>query len=384
MPLSHSRVLPEGAGSRHLSRTLLFYIWREFGTVLACCLGGFLLLFMISALFNDLSDFIEHQASPMEVIRYFLLLQPEHLIYILPMSLLLASMYTVANLCRNNELTALSASGLSLPSITLPLWSTALLLAGVQLWVSEAVTPRAQTATKRILQQLDDPHGIRAKRARFYLAFHDRRTNSNWVFENFSVDGLCENVIVTGFREDVSARWELRAKQAIYRTGCWEFLDVQETFFDAEGLQPVAPPKRYALLRRPDLTTPPKTILYSFRLKPTREMNILDLYRELSQRGNDLASATRITMWTHLFGRLFSPFSCLVAVLLGVPLATNRERRSPMRSFIVAVGLMAVYYATTQSFLLLGRTGVFPPLLAASVPVILFTGWGAGELYRKR
>ncbi len=90
------------------------YVLREFLIPFSILLFAFTLLFIIGDIFNDLSDFLEYKASFAVTSRYFMLKIPGNIRFILPISVLLACMYTLANFGRNKEITAMRSSGLSL------------------------------------------------------------------------------------------------------------------------------------------------------------------------------------------------------------------------------------------------------------------------------
>ena len=80
--------------------TLDFYIFREFMIPFSILLFAFTFLFLIGDVFNDLSDLLEHKASLQLSARYFLLKMPGNIRFVLPISVLLACMYTLANFGR--------------------------------------------------------------------------------------------------------------------------------------------------------------------------------------------------------------------------------------------------------------------------------------------
>ena len=88
--------------------TLDLYVLREFLTPFSILIFAFLLLFLIGDIFNDLSDFLDSDHATIGVtIQYFFLKMPQNIRFVLPISILLACMYTFANFGRNNEIAAI-------------------------------------------------------------------------------------------------------------------------------------------------------------------------------------------------------------------------------------------------------------------------------------
>ena len=89
-----------------------FYILREFLIPFSVLAFTFTLLFLIGDIFNDLSEFLEYKTSPLIAAKYFILKMPGNIRFVLPISVLLSCMYSIANLGRTREITAMRASGL--------------------------------------------------------------------------------------------------------------------------------------------------------------------------------------------------------------------------------------------------------------------------------
>lgn len=96
------------------------YILREFMIPFSILLFAFIFLFLIGDVFNDLGDFLEHKASFMLGVKYFAYKMPGNIRFVLPISVLLACMYTLANFGRNREITAMRSSGISLCAAASP------------------------------------------------------------------------------------------------------------------------------------------------------------------------------------------------------------------------------------------------------------------------
>ena len=96
-------------------RLLDRYLLRELLVPLAYCLGGFLVFFIAFDLIFDINRFQEAMLRFMDVVEYYIVVLPEILAdMVIPISLLLASLYSLTNLSRHNELTAMRAAGVSL------------------------------------------------------------------------------------------------------------------------------------------------------------------------------------------------------------------------------------------------------------------------------
>ena len=101
-------------------RLLDRYLLRELLAPLCYCLAGFLILWDAFDLANELHGMQERGLGFGDVASYYFFKTPEFFINVLPMTLLLALLYTLTNHARNNEITAIRTAGVSLWRLSLP------------------------------------------------------------------------------------------------------------------------------------------------------------------------------------------------------------------------------------------------------------------------
>ena len=102
-------------------KTIDRYILREFLLPFAYCVLAFVMILIVYDLFDKLSTFIKWQVSMKDLARYYFCILPGGMVFMLPMAMLLALLYSLATFARHNELIAMRASGLSLRRLMLPL-----------------------------------------------------------------------------------------------------------------------------------------------------------------------------------------------------------------------------------------------------------------------
>ena len=381
-PAANSRPVGHATGQRRLSWRLFRHVWGQYLTILGCCLLGFEVLFLIADLFDDLQDFLRQGVPAGDVLWYFTLLQPDHLVQILPMSLLLAAVYCVAMMGRNFELNALRASGISVRQATLPILVTAVLAMLLLVILNETVIyqarPRAQALKRALTESPDQASTAR----RYILAFHQASDQRDWYFRVFRAQGLCEEVRVVQFRPDRTIDWELSAATAQWTPAGWVFYQAVRLEFDPALGRFTGADQRYETLNL-DLPERPGHMQFFFRVKPSSELNTLDLWRLIHASDGELAASTLAVLRTQLAWQICVPFACLLAVLLGIPLAIGEQRSSVMRGAVLAIGLLALYYVGANVFMVLGRSQTLSPWLAGALPTAAFLCWSTW-LYARR
>ncbi|HXH24597.1 MAG TPA: LptF/LptG family permease, partial [Vicinamibacterales bacterium] len=107
------------------------YVALKYGRVLALSAAGLAGVFYIST-FIDLSDeVLKGQATWRMLAEYFWFATPQYVYYVLPLSVLMATLATVAILTKNSELVVMKACGISLYRIAVPMVFAAALAGGV-------------------------------------------------------------------------------------------------------------------------------------------------------------------------------------------------------------------------------------------------------------
>ena len=370
------------AARRKVSWRMFRYVLGEFVIAILLCGGGFMVMFLIADLLDDLKDLLEAEASAGQMIRYFLLQIPEHLVHAMPMAMLLGTMFCVGRLARHNELTAMWASGCSLRQCSMPIWGLALLLTILHFTLAQFITPNFRAQAAAILEGLEDPYNTRENKQRSYLAYHNRNSHRDWFFENFQPEGTSTRITVTQYRPDNTISWELHAERGNFGNGHWTFDNLIFTSYDNEGYLPTDTQK-YDRQQMDDLTEDPRSFTLLFNLRPGAEIQLAELHELISQRWDALSTNTRVVLKTYYYHYLFGSLACVIAVLVGIPMAVTHERGTALRNFLLSIVLMVAYYLTAQGFLILGKGALVPPFIAGALPQIVFIGWGLFLMRRK-
>jgi len=350
------------------------YVLGEFLIPFTVLIVGFVLLFLIGDIYNDLGDFLNREAGFATTARFFLLKLPGNIRFILPLALLLACMYTMYRFSCSQEITAMRASGISLARCCLTIQLAALAVTAVNYWFNERLVPEAEREAFLIRTAV--------RRDDFQALMHNMLTYRSpdgrriWLFKYFDLQGGQRDVILKYSREDGTLAWDLRARVAEHQSaGGWVFRDAVYTEYDAEGLLPGNPVANAELVRTAaELPETPRDIENA--AKPADELPSWVIW-DLLRRTRDMSARCRALYLTTLYHRLAFPWSCLVAVLLGIPLASRNQRGGFFLAVLLAVSVIIVYIAVSNLFRVLGNQGHLPPLLAGAGPTaaLLLYGW---------
>ena len=86
-------------------------IIRQFLSTAIFSLVAVLLVFIVIDVMEKLDDFIDKQAGWRIIVQYYIFFIPEIIKLIIPVAMLLASLFVTARLSTQNELTAMKSSG---------------------------------------------------------------------------------------------------------------------------------------------------------------------------------------------------------------------------------------------------------------------------------
>lgn len=367
--------------SRSFSRRIFRHLLSEYLVLLFCCLAGFIVLFLVTDIFDDLQDFLKAGAPLRQTLAYFVMRQPANLVHVLPMSILLSLSFVVNNMIRHQELTAIRAAGLSVPAATLPVWILAVVLAVCVFCLNEFVGPyylrQAAVLHERLTtDELDIKYGKSA-----CLAYHNRAERRDWFFEVFTHEGRQKGVSVKQHNPvKRGVLWEIRAREAEFVDGRWVFHHGTRWLYSLEDMLPQRE-ETFERLEVASLTEPPAEIYND--LRPLQELSAVDIRRFLN-KNPDLPAATHLPLLATFWSRVMLPFSCIIASLYGVGMTMRAQRAGAFRGFALAIAMMVCYYIATQFFVLLGRHGIVPPVLAAVLPPLAFMAHGISVVHARR
>ena len=332
---------------------------------------AFLALFFFIDFVDELRDVGTRGYSVGHAAIYSLLLAPGHLYELMPIAVLIGTIYALARLAQSSQYTILRTSGLAPGRALWILASLALAFGAFTFVVGDYLAP----ISARVGSQL---------RAAFSGSLKLGRSGA-WIKEHSSgADGERSYSINVGsaergtklrdvriFEFDADGRLLSRtaaAQAAVGRDGTWSLSDVTVTRWVESGAVATAREERLAASRWRSSLSPD---VVAAAVLPVTTMSTIELWRYIGHLAdNEQAAQTQqIQFWS----RALYPFVCLVMVGLALPFAYLHARAGSV-SFKVFGGIMLGI-----SFVLLnnvaGHIGVlnaWTPWLAASTPSLLY------------
>jgi lipopolysaccharide export system permease protein len=368
-------------------RLLDRYLLRELLVPLAYCLGGFLVFFIAFDLIFDINRFQEAMLRFMDVVEYYIVVLPEILAdMVIPISLLLASLYSLTNLSRHNELTAMRAAGVSLWRLALPFLGVGVVCGMAVLFLNEFCVPQAADKAKIILDRRKNPGLDRNWTGR--LDFQNDAERRHWNIARFNrATSEMISPTVTWDSPD-GASHQIFAQRSIYTNGQWRFYNLEKWDKAPGEFFPIQTTNSFLDAGFSETPDSLRTEIKVSGLTPSEaakgpQLSILELVTYLRWHPH-LDREKRGSLLTQLQGRLAAPFTCLAVVLIALPFGSRSGRQNVFVGVAGSIFICFAYFILQRIVFGLGIAGYLPPVVAAWLPNVLFAGAGLALMTRVR
>jgi len=374
-------------------RLLDRYLLRELLVPFGFCLGGFLIVWITSDLFNEIGDFQEAKLRFGDIAQYYLVKSPQLLTFVLPVALLLGLLYALTQHARHNEITAMRAAGVSLWRIATPYLVVGLLLSLVGFYLNETWATDAEERAALIRSRRLQPGTSKTdRRIVTNISIENTRDRRNWNVKSLNTETMEMTGISLESLQPDGGRLLLNANRGFRTNGVWIFLDVWEFRFPPGTNSEPVPTLRQPVLSRPDLTETPEEIRSEVAIRQGESslkrrhraeipLRALQSYLELHP---DLTAGMRNWLYTKWHSRLAGPWKCLVVVLIALPFGAAGGRRNVFAGVAGSIIICFAYFSLLEISLAAGTAGYIPPWVAGWLPNITFTLLGLWLITRVR
>jgi lipopolysaccharide export system permease protein len=356
-------------------RLLDRYVIRNFLQIYFYCIAGFISIWLIFDVSDNISTFIDQHVGLRLVIRYYATQLPQVFIILLPVSLLLSLLFALGRMSRANEVVSMLTAGVSLTRVLLPLIGIGLLTVAASMALNYSLAPHAELARKMFISE------VQARPGRYIQGqiFRNRTDSRTWFVQNFLHGGNTFNnvqVLQQDANDNIVTNYV--ATRAFYRpeTKTWELENVKVVHYDHAGN--IVDEQIYPSLKIEHWSETP------FRLGSANEraefLSLPEL-REYLHFNADFPATLLAPFRTHLQYRLALPWTCFVVVCIAAPLGIGYSRRGVLSSVAAADFLDFSMNFLVHLFLALGEGYRVPAWIAAWTPNILFTAIGLYLLY---
>jgi lipopolysaccharide export system permease protein len=359
-----------------LMRLLDRYILRYFLQAYSYCIAGFISIWFIFDISDNLSTFLDERISRSLIAKYYLTQAPQILVILLPVALLLALLFCLGRMSRSNEIVSMLTAGVSLPRLVAPLLLAGLLTTVAATILNYSLAPHAEYSRKTLL---DDPKSRRQQIGLVAQIFRNRTDNRTWFIQQFKPgETVFKTVHIVQQDANDNITTNYISPIALYHpeTKAWELQRVKVIHYDEPG-NVTKMTESESLLIDNWSETP-------FRLSSANvraEYLSVPELRDYLNYNSDFPETLLAPFATHLQYRVALPWTCLVIAFLAAPLGIGYSRRGVLSSVAAAILLVFAMNFVTHLFLALGEGARISPWAAAWVPNICFGALGLILLY---
>lgn len=361
------------------------HLFRELLIPLAYCFCGFAMILVVGELFGDADRILEARPGGGVIVRYYLATLGPMLQFLMPASLMLATLYTLYGLTRHNELIAMRACGISLYRLVVPFVVVGFVLSALTATLNELWVPRTYEWAEQLKAARFDTTALQnTYESCIYLNPTARR---QWIVEKLDPGAphLLHRLEVKQEHPNGKRHFVVTARKAQFLDGQWWFFDPWiQRFGDHDN--PVGTATRLgtgpdSIVHMRDFNERPEAFVSAVRhwefLNVREMLHYIRSHPEMSARSFNEKSFS-------FHNRMAMPWACLIVVFFAIPAGAKTGRQGVLPAVFTAIALMAGFYTMAQVGLVLGSTGTIPPWLGAWLSNITFGMVGLILLKRLR
>jgi lipopolysaccharide export system permease protein len=356
-----------------MTKLLDRYVSRQFLGTFVLLVLGLPFLFLIVDITEKLETLLDKGLSFWEVALSYVYQLPLFIFWAFPIAALVATVFTIGNLTRHQEIAAAKAGGISFYRLLRPVIVLATLLSVVALGLGELVP-----LTNRLRAQLLGDAPVHSGMLRTNFVF---QTEGGRVLSVRRLDPSQQEMIDVVFEREATAAvpgLHGTASRATWsgKTG-WVLENGFLRVLPADGTETTFAFER---LRDRGLRETPEDLLAEPR--DPEEMG----YREMTRFVETIrrSGGEPRELEVEREQKIALPLAVLVIVLFGAPLATSSRRGGAAYGIGISLAVTMIYLLLFRVGLAMGASGTVTPMVAAWMPNVVFLLAGLVLLWRVR
>lgn len=342
------------------------YILKGFILTLIFSLIALYVIFIVVTLMENLDEFLDNSVKAEIIIEYYLSYFPEIIKLLTPVSLLLASLFSIGKLSQQNEVTAMKSGGMSLYRLMMPLLAFSILLSIGQFYFNGNIVPKSNERKKEIEREYLKKD---RKSNSLYSQYFRDSPNRNFSFQFYSSSGMFgRRVMINEFEknEPSNIKSTIEASNIVWN-------DSTKIWILKNGITRKYRDGKVIVVERFDSTIANLNINHEQLIKFNKdydEMTFDELkeYIELLQLGGKDVSLQLI----NYHSELAFPFANIIIILFGVPFASIKRKGGMAVQIAAALVVSFMYLIFTQVGKQIGYAIGLDPII---------TGWLANGVF---
>ena len=344
------------------------YIFKKFISSLIIIISSFLIIFIIVSVIDLLDKFIERQLTSREILFFYIYSLPSFISIALPMSILISTVFTFGTLQKNNEITAIKASGISIRRIGSSLLIFGILFCFISFYFQNTVIVKATQKRYEIDKKLRPNNKQLNKNRKNNIYYHldesfieikrfnyKNDTGYNISIQNYSGADIIHRLDAKKMIWDTDGEiWTFKnCNVRSWKNNKISFYTLKDTSFYIEDINP-------EIIKR-DFVKP-------------EEMDYWELSSFISKLEDKGLDARRWKVNKHYL----TAFSCIpfIMIIFGLGLSIQKPRANHALGIGLSIIVIFMYYAFITMGKNFGYNGIIPPFLSVWSTNFIFLSMG--------
>ena len=322
--------------------------------------SGMTALFSLLEFVDQLRDVGQGDYRVADALIYVLLTVPSRLLRLMPVSMLLGTLFALGNMSSDSELIAMQSVGISRSQIAASVLKIAVPIAIVLLLLAEFVIPTGQRMAQGLRMSKMSVGATIENGNGFWAQANGQYLNVRWV----DLGNAPRDVDIYAFGATGELKSFIHAASAtVASADAWQLKDVTRTsLVDGEALT-----EHLVSLRWPTFLSPSQVRLL---IMPPDSMPPIELYRYIHtlRQQNHQAARLEQAFWS----KVSIPLSMAAMVLIAIPFVFGPPRaRTGGQRLAIGAAIGIVFSLTQQITSLVSLLLDLNPVLAAIAPSLL-------------
>ncbi|MFM9880599.1 MAG: LPS export ABC transporter permease LptG [Burkholderiaceae bacterium] len=357
-------------------RTIRLLIYGEIASAVAFVTLGFLSLFFFFDFVDELQNLgkgVGGSYGLTQALSFVVLLLPSHLYELLPIAVLIGSIFVMARMAQSSEYTILRTSGMGpgrfLRVLLLLGAGFAALTFAVGDYAAPAADRQAQLLKARYLRN------ITIGQTGAWLKEKHAQRNFAVNIQELSPDGQLLRLRIFEFDADGLLSATIESESAKFVRGGWRLAQVQRTDFSQARRDSSAVLRSQSdeMLWPTDITSEMVAVAI---LKPER-MGTLDLFNYIQHLNENGQTSQRYAI--EFWKKVFYPLSCLVVMMLALPFAYLHLRSGSITGYVFGGVMTGIsFFLLNNLFGYIGNLQNWLPWLTALAPSLIYLAFSLG------
>ncbi len=354
-------------------RILDKYTIKNFLPPAIYCLVTFIFMYILIDIFANLNEILRNKVRFYILLKYYYLFVPIIFVQIAPIVMLLSTVYVFSDMSKHNEITAMKSSGINVIRIVKPFFLLGISVSLLIMAVNEIIVPQATIISAKIRRDyIERVKGAPKKDAMLRdVAIYGQDNNLFYIKEFNTTERKLSEIIVLEHDANNNLVCKVMAKSGRWEDKKWVFSNCTIFNVDENG-DLIGRPMVYEKKIMDFKETPKDFYRGQFQAELMNYSQLSDYIRKFYKVDKKIANRLAVD----LYYKTSFPFISFIVILLGVGFGLSSRKGGALWGIGASIAISFIYYGMVAISLAFGKGGLFPPLIAAWAPNILFLGVG--------